>query len=587
MANSMASRDGQVSIEAAKALAQHLRVNPNSSTRSASELATEFGLPQEFVETLLRAPEAPPAPRRSMGESIGELRHHVAPLERIWAELMRKPLPFLWVTSVLFVLMPFVVGNVITPRQNGRLTVVAIAVAFVFVAGLTLQAACAYTKGMVRYALYAGLINWLVTTVAGICALWWGSRASPDTEIWLSQLLLALALLLLWSFLTAIPLLMAVFGGYAALRREEKTEIGLSRQELLDRLFQLQERIGRADATSVTSGGLFSIPWIRRAREHWLPIVLAGGLTYGLVYAVALKVVYTGVPRLANIESVAQSFVVILSAIFSVLMGLAAGFLPGGVLRGIGAVALFSIASTVGPVGLFGMQYLTVNYAAEGTLIARVAFDLFEGLIGGLGSRIEAHASAKRLLHENDPSTLLAEMVRIQRKLGSRLRAVCVMVVDAAKSSLMKEGSDPFEVEWTFRRYQQFIEAISARTQGEVYSTAGDGAVVAFPGSKQAFDAARAIQTEIDGFNRDVNRLSLPFRLRIGLHCGEITASLDEVEYTAVIDIAAHIEASAPVGGIAMSEKVAQDLGEERLAELKTEVDGYAVYLALDPTHHA
>jgi len=48
--------------------------------------------------------------------------------------------------------------------------------------------------------------------------------------------------------------------------------------------------------------------------------------------------------------------------------------------------------------------------------------------------------------------------------------------------------------------------------------------------------------------------------------------------YTEVIDIAAHVEAACPLGGIAVTEPVAQELGVGQFIDLAQNVDGYAVY---------
>jgi class 3 adenylate cyclase len=117
-----------------------------------------------------------------------------------------------------------------------------------------------------------------------------------------------------------------------------------------------------------------------------------------------------------------------------------------------------------------------------------------------------------------------------------------------------------------------------------VHSTAGDGAVVAFPSCTEGFAAAKRIQTDIEDFNRETNRLGSPFRLRVGLHVGRVAGELEKVQFTEVIDIAAHVQTVAPVGGIAMTELVAEQLGGEPAVQLKDPVDGHTVMLVLNPT---
>jgi class 3 adenylate cyclase len=206
---------------------------------------------------------------------------------------------------------------------------------------------------------------------------------------------------------------------------------------------------------------------------------------------------------------------------------------------------------------------------------------------GYLGAVVQSRAIKETNLQRNDQATLLAEMVRIQWKLSNEVATMCVMVVDAAKSSEMKADADPLAVEYVFREYQEWIEAISVQRGGRVHSTAGDGAVVAFNSSGLALSAARKIQTDVFQFNKDVNRLSQPFRLRIGLHSGEIAGDIHQVQFTEVIDIAAHIESVCPVGGIAVTDEVAQSLPEEPFIALNNVVDGHKVLLVANPTEYA
>jgi len=56
------------------------------------------------------------------------------------------------------------------------------------------------------------------------------------------------------------------------------------------------------------------------------------------------------------------------------------------------------------------------------------------------------------------------------------------------------------------------------------------------------------------------------------------------VPFNELIDIAAHVEREAPVGGIAVTQRVVENLADERVAALKDQVDGQNVYVVLNPT---
>jgi class 3 adenylate cyclase len=148
----------------------------------------------------------------------------------------------------------------------------------------------------------------------------------------------------------------------------------------------------------------------------------------------------------------------------------------------------------------------------------------------------------------------------------------------------MKAAADPLKVEYSFREYQKLIDRITQEHRGHVHNTMGDGAVSAFNTCADAFTAARQLQTEIASFNMNVNRLETPFRLRIGLHQGVIAGELDKIEFTEVIDIAAHVQGAAPIGGIAATETVMPSLSEHQFAQLQGTIDGCRVFIAMNPT---
>jgi hypothetical protein len=62
-------------------------------------------------------------------------------------------------------------------------------------------------------------------------------------------------------------------------------------------------------------------------------------------------------------------------------------------------------------------------------------------------------------------------------------------------------------------------------------------------------------------------------------------ADLDKVQFTHVIDVAAHVEKASPIGGMAITEQVWKALGEpEDFACLGTEIDGFQIYASTPST---
>lgn len=205
-------------------------------------------------------------------------------------------------------------------------------------------------------------------------------------------------------------------------------------------------------------------------------------------------------------------------------------------------------------------------------------------LIGVLAAQVQVLLTQRNRRQGRSPAALLAERVMLQRRLNLGRQATCVLVVDVARSTKMKDGADPLKVEWSFREYQALVATVGAAHGGEVLSTAGDGAVLLFARAGDAVQAARSIQTEIGAFNQRRNRMSQPFRLRIGLHLGETTSDLAQAPFHEVIDKAAHIESVAPIGGIALSGRVAAEVPELQVVALANRIDDEEVMVVLNPT---
>ncbi len=178
-----------------------------------------------------------------------------------------------------------------------------------------------------------------------------------------------------------------------------------------------------------------------------------------------------------------------------------------------------------------------------------------------------------------DDSTIISELLDIRYRLSANPVPVYVLVIDAAGSTMMKRNADPLLVEYSFGRYQNWIKERVLSYQGKVELTTGDGAICAFGDAEKAMQAAREVQVRISEFNGSENKLDSPFRLRVALHAGAVVADLEKVQFTEVIDVAAHVEKYSPVGGIAMTAPFLERLaGIENIERVTQLVDGIEVY---------
>jgi class 3 adenylate cyclase len=123
------------------------------------------------------------------------------------------------------------------------------------------------------------------------------------------------------------------------------------------------------------------------------------------------------------------------------------------------------------------------------------------------------------------------------------------------------------------------------RFGGRIHSTAGDGVTCAFPHPQQAYGAARFIQAGLVELNAYRNKIGIPIRLRAGIHMGTVMVppgqDLSKVNFAHVIDVSAHLQKAAPVGGIAISEEATRELpgGPTGVGAKTIELDSVRAYV--------
>lgn len=577
----------EAQMRAARQLALHLRQNPEDARRPPGELAEEFGLPATFVANVLsgiQAPvrkEGPGFPKVDLSFVVRAYRFGA----RVWDRVTRNPVLFVIVTAIicgLIVAISSTSGRININRRgissDGIIPVTAFTVTFV------LHMACYYKRRMARYAMLGALALWLGLSFLIMITSWLEMRQSPEGIKAGLLLLAAFGMFVICLFYSAIGSAAAVLGAYFDLRRQARREDRMSRQDLLEHYFELQERLDASEGLAPRQS-IFD--------SDFAKALFNTGPLWALLTGLVLNTLLVIVMLASKIDFATQAsqinwvtFANLILGLIAFLSYVAAGFFARNVWWAMVSSLFISIGG-IPPIligmHVFNMRYLESDFSVVPFVISTCGY-IIVSLFGALGGIVQRRAAREMNLAQNDPASILAEMVRIQWRLSDRTNQVCIMVVDAAKSSEMKSLADPLAVEYSFREYQNLLEDLSKHLNGRVHSTAGDGAVVAFDSAAEAFTAAKRIQTDIERFNREDNRLQLPFRLRIGLHMGEIVGELDEVEFTEVIDIAAHVQAAAPVGGIAVTEKVAQHLPMEEFVPLAKQIDGQNVLLALNPT---
>lgn len=141
--------------------------------------------------------------------------------------------------------------------------------------------------------------------------------------------------------------------------------------------------------------------------------------------------------------------------------------------------------------------------------------------------------------------------------------------------------------------FRQHVEA----SQGRIVDTAGDSVLAVFETAAGAASAAIAIQREFvaDARNRpQMQRL----RFRIGLHLGDIIEKIDGTVYGDGINIAARLQAMAPLGGVCASSMVHdqlrddvrvlfEDLGQHQLKNISRPIRAFVADLDAAGVHRS
>ncbi|MEZ0327225.1 MAG: adenylate/guanylate cyclase domain-containing protein [Fimbriimonas sp.] len=199
-------------------------------------------------------------------------------------------------------------------------------------------------------------------------------------------------------------------------------------------------------------------------------------------------------------------------------------------------------------------ELFLIPFAVIGAVAALVLFKIVEANRSRLGLKDPV----------KDRQDLLRQLVDLQDKLRSGEQSMTFACFDIVGSTRMKQSADALAIEFTFNEYHDFVERISRKYGGRVHSTAGDGIICAFENPAQAFGAAKNIQTGLIELNTFRNKIGTPIVLRTGIHTGTVVApdagDATTVNFSHVIDMAAHIQKVCPPGGIAVSSAAAAQL---------------------------
>lgn len=434
-----------------------------------------------------------------------------------------------------------------------------------------------FVRGQLRYSLYTSG----AAMGTGLLAVLVHNAVFEGTLSWPSFYANAFYALRATFIFVGFFAIAAVLGAFYRHSKHAQAEENLDRLELLKRTLQLRERL--AVPNSAAEKDLRYRSFIRAARQRWKLFAIGIGAALFLVRVIVGLTVGYPMQFPTTVQITAYLLTVALAMVAYPLVGFVAGSPRNG---------LFAGLMTYGTLYV-GRLAFTPDQLAESAIAsmdtfpwAGFAFPLLMAMAwaGGAGAKVQEEQDKRRLIEASDKPAVVAEIARLSGVLGMSRSEVICMVVDVVQSTKMKKEANPLAVEISFREYGVFVRREVSRHGGAVLSMAGDGIVAEFGSPASAFAAARQIQTLMPEFNRSTNTLKLPFRLRIGLHSGQVHGDLEQVSFAEVIDVAAHLEKKSPVGGIIVTEQVRDALLDETFIQIAESIDGHNVYIAQQPT---
>jgi adenylate cyclase len=138
-------------------------------------------------------------------------------------------------------------------------------------------------------------------------------------------------------------------------------------------------------------------------------------------------------------------------------------------------------------------------------------------------------------------------------------RLTVIVASDIVGYSLLMGENEAAALSLVQRHRQEVFDPETARFGGRTVKLMGDGALVEFRSVVDAVDAALAIQ-------RRMAELGGPIRLRFGINLGDVIDEGADI-YGDGVNVAARLEAVAPVGGICISASVRDCLAADVAAE--------------------
>ncbi len=562
-------------------LFEYVRANSDGGRLDPQALSVQFGLPVEAVERLLAT--ATPKTGKAAETWLAEIR---AKFKSLWLKLFglvtAQPIASIILACLPFFLLLLPGFRDAIPKALAR-TITGAGVLMLWIPPTVF-----YATRKSRYVILAGgLAAMLLILVFQQVP----QRAVNSFGPGQMKVLFFVSAFFLGLIYVAIGEVFVLLGGIGFQRRKRMIEREQTRQQLLARYFQLQSALAEAKNLAKPERKLtlflrrypFLISFTVSAVLGVAVALLAQHYHYDPLNPVQVKIDSTGATTKGN-AALPPSAYLLGSTLILMCSLLALVCLAASVTR-YRAVLWICLGSILG--GFLGMPFMPngtdrMQAALSQSFVLSAVNLIWYVVITSLtfvGFQMHRSWLSQKLLEANDYNALLSELLDVQWRLAATPTDVAILVVDVAGSTALKQGEEALIAEYSFGSYQSWIAEIVSTHGGRIEATAGDGVIAAFGNPEHSVTAAKQILGDLDRFNATGNRLAGKFRLRVALHLGQVYADLKKVQFSHVIDVAAHVEKVAPVNGIAFTEAILAKLDPMSLLEEGPQVDGMRVQL--------
>ena len=136
---------------------------------------------------------------------------------------------------------------------------------------------------------------------------------------------------------------------------------------------------------------------------------------------------------------------------------------------------------------------------------------------------------------------------------GAVRKMAAIFAADVVGYSKLMASNEKLTL-FRLKETRKITDKIIQDLNGRIFSTAGDSIMAEFASPVDAMEAAISIQKEVSSKTKEIKD-NITIEFRIGINLGDIMTQ-DNNLYGDNVNIAARLEAIAPVGEITVSEKV-------------------------------